>query len=101
MVSRRYVLGGLLAGLAAPAFAEGLAVSPRPLPRPSGKPTATGSGPTAGALIEAAGLGGVVGYAIADARSGKLLEAMGESQAPRFTPWNGLAAAIALSRRSC
>jgi len=99
MVSRRYVLGGLLAGLAAPAFGEGLAVSPRPLPRPSGQPTATGSGPTAGALIEAAGLGGVVGYAIADARSGKLLEAMGESQAlPPASTAKAITALYALER---
>jgi serine-type D-Ala-D-Ala carboxypeptidase/endopeptidase (penicillin-binding protein 4) len=81
MVSRRFVLGGMLAGLAAPALAEGLTVSPRPLARPSGQTTKARSAADPGALIEAAGLGGVVGYAVADARSGQLLEAMGERQA--------------------
>lgn len=80
MVSRRFVLGGVLAGLATPVLAEGLAVSPRPVARPAGGAVAVKAGPEPGALIEAAGLGGVVGYAVADARSGQVLEAMGERQ---------------------
>jgi len=78
MVSRRFVLGGVLAGLAVPGWAEGLAVSPRPVARPAGGAVAVKAGPEPGALIEAAGLGGVVGYAVADARTGQILEAMGE-----------------------
>ena len=81
MVSRRFVLGGVLAGLASPVLAEGLAVSPRPPARPAGGAVAAKAGPEPGTLIEAAGLGGVVGYAVADARSGRLLEAMGEREA--------------------
>lgn len=80
MVSRRFVLGGVLAGLASPVLAEGLAVSPRPVARPAGGAVAVKAGPEPGALIEAAGLGGVVGYAVADARTGQLLEAMGERE---------------------
>ncbi|MEN9408927.1 MAG: D-alanyl-D-alanine carboxypeptidase/D-alanyl-D-alanine-endopeptidase [Pseudomonadota bacterium] len=80
MVSRRVVLGGVLAGLAVPAWAEGLAVSPRPLARPSGGAAAVQAGPEPGALIEAAGLGGVVGFAVADARTGQVLEAVGERE---------------------
>ncbi|ESW60813.1 MAG: D-alanyl-D-alanine carboxypeptidase [Rhodobacter sp. CACIA14H1] len=80
MVSRRFVLGGVLAGLATPVLAEGLAVSPRPVARPAGGAVALKAGPEPGALIEAAGLGGVIGYAVADARSGQVLEAMGERQ---------------------
>lgn len=80
MVSRRFVLGGVLAGLASPVLADGLLRSPRPMPRPSGQTTLSTSGPEPGALIEAAGLGGVVGYAVADARSGQLLEAVLERE---------------------
>lgn len=83
MVSRRFVLSGLLAGAAAPVWGEGLVRSPRPLPRPSvlGLSTAGTSAPDAAALIVAANLGGIVGYAVADARSGQLLESMSERQA--------------------
>lgn len=81
MVSRRFVLGGVLAGLAVPGWAEGLAVSPRPVARPSGGAVPVKTGPEPGALIEAAGLGGVVGYAVADARTGRVLEAMAEREA--------------------
>lgn len=76
MVSRRFVLGGVIAGLASPALAEGLAVSPRPLARPSAGTASVKAAPEAGALIEAAKLGGDVGYVVADARSGKILEAV-------------------------
>ena len=80
MVSRRFVLGGMMASVAAPAFAEGLMISPRPLARPSDQVTQAKSAADPGALIEAAGLGGIVGFAVADARSGQVLEAMGERQ---------------------
>ena len=99
MVSRRFVLGGMLAGLAAPAFAEGLAVSPRPQARPSGTATKARSAADPGALIEAAGLGGIVGYALADARSGQILEAMGEQQAlPPASTAKAITALYALDR---
>ena len=82
MVSRRFVLSGMLAGAALPVWGEGLAVSPRPVARPSGVQAVAGKAVAdPAALIQAAGLGGVVGYAVADARTGRLLEAMGEREA--------------------
>ena len=99
MVSRRFVLGGMLAGLAAPAFAEGLAVSPRPLARPTGQTTPARSAADPGTLIEAAGLGGIIGYAVADARTGQVLEAMGERQAlPPASTAKAITALYALDR---
>ncbi len=73
MVSRRSVLAGLLAGVASPALAEGLLVSPRPPVRDGAVATAAES---ADALIAAAGLGGDVGFCLADARTGEMLEAV-------------------------
>ncbi len=73
MVTRRGVLAGVLAGVALPAWGGGLAVSPRPMPRPA---TALPAKVTdAGALIDAAQLGGDVGFCVADARTGEVLEA--------------------------
>lgn len=73
MVSRRSVVAGLLAGVASPVLAEGLAVSPRPRPRVGALVAAAQS---ADELIEAAGLGGEVGFCLADARTGEILEAV-------------------------
>lgn len=78
MVSRRSVLAGLLAGVASPVLAEGLAVSPRPRPRGGAVAAATG---TAGDLVAAAGLGGEVGFCVADARTGEVLEAFNAADA--------------------
>ena len=47
-----------------------------------GAPVA-GAGPVAAELVAAAGLGGAVGYAVADARSGQVLEAMAPQDALR------------------
>ncbi|MEY4697759.1 MAG: D-alanyl-D-alanine carboxypeptidase/D-alanyl-D-alanine-endopeptidase, partial [Pseudomonadota bacterium] len=71
-----------LAGLAVPGWAEGLGTSLRPPLRPAqaGAPVA-GAGPVAAELVAAAGLGGAVGYAVADARSGQVLEAMAPQDA--------------------
>lgn len=80
---RRWVLGALLAGAAGPALARAPATSPRPRPRP-GTPGAAAAAPATPprpaaadpeALIAAARLGGPVAYAVADARTGALLEA--------------------------
>ena len=77
MVSRRSVLAGLLAGVASSALAEGMAVSPRPRARPvAGGGVAEGAGEAPEALIAAAGLGGDVGFCLADARTGEVLEAV-------------------------
>lgn len=99
MVSRRFVLGGLAAGIAAPVFAEGMLVSPRPMPRPGSGGMAVKAAPEAGALIEAAGLGGVVGYAVADARTGQLLEGMAEREAlPPASTAKAISALYALEK---
>lgn len=82
--SRRWVLGSLLAGVAAPALGQTLTTSQRPRPRP-GVSAAVAAAPRAAAqagaaqtqalrLIEAAKLGGKVGFAVIDTRSGRLLE---------------------------
>lgn len=78
MIGRRGVLGGLLAGAAGPvlgdlAWAEsGL----RPMPRPA---ALGGTWPEATDLIAAAGLGGASSVMVADARTGAVLEAVGET----------------------
>ena len=79
MISRRMILGGGLAGLAVPGWAEGL-----PFVRPKARPALPGKAAGGGAaaqgaqdLIAAAGLGGEVGYLVADARTGQVLEGVG------------------------
>jgi len=69
-ITRRVVLSGLMAGGASAAFAGAPATSLRPPPRPSREPAA------ARALIEAARLGGKVTFAVADAETGEVLEAL-------------------------
>ena len=76
IVSRRSVLGGLGAGVAWPVWADAVAQSPRPMRR-----VATEHGP--GAVIEQAKLGGVFGYAVADAVTGQILESV---EADRMMP---------------
>lgn len=72
-VSRRWVLGALASGVALPVFAEAPATSL--LPRPRGE-KARVVPQDASALIAAAKLGGAVGYLVADAVSGQVLEAV-------------------------
>jgi D-alanyl-D-alanine carboxypeptidase/D-alanyl-D-alanine-endopeptidase (penicillin-binding protein 4) len=78
-LTRRFVLGGLLAGAAAvPALADAPQRSLRPVPRglipaEAGRASAT----AAEALIAEARLGGRVTFALADARSGRVLESSG------------------------
>lgn len=71
MPTRRVLLTTALAALAAPAWAEVMPSSPRPVPR-GGRPRA--DAPEAEALIKAAKLGGTVTYAVADASTGAILE---------------------------
>ncbi len=102
MVSRRVVLGGVLAGLAGPALGEGLVVSPRPVARPVARAeggVAVAGAAEPGALIAAAKLGGVVGYAVAEARSGRILEAMeGQRALPPASTAKAVTALYALER---
>lgn len=77
MITRRGMLAGLLVGTALPAWAEGMDRSPRPVAR-GGAPAAAVATPAvvdAGALVKAADLGGTVGYVVADAETGAVLEA--------------------------
>jgi D-alanyl-D-alanine carboxypeptidase/D-alanyl-D-alanine-endopeptidase (penicillin-binding protein 4) len=77
VISRRWVLGGLLAGAAWPALAEVMPSSPRPVPRPApgaASSAAASAGDTAG-LVAAARLGGEVAWVVADARTGTILDA--------------------------
>jgi len=74
MVSRRVFLGGALAGLASGAWAGAPVRSLVPLRRPDGFSLRTLPG--AADLIAAANLGGQVGCVVADARSGRVLEAV-------------------------
>ena len=72
-VTRRGVLGGLLAGAALPAWGETM----RPMPRPSanGGTVATAI-KGAGDLVAAAKLTGITGYIVADVKTGRVLEQM-------------------------
>ena len=78
MVSRRWVIGALVAGVAGPVLAEAPVRSLRPLARPdaarvAAAPVVVRRG--GGALVDAAKLGGQVGYLVVDAASGDVLEA--------------------------
>jgi len=75
-ISRRFVLGGMIGALAGEAWAEAPARSLRPMARP--RPgTAAASVSVAADLVAAARLGGRVGFVVADARTGVVLEASG------------------------
>lgn len=72
-LTRREAMAFLLAGVACPALAEAPAVSL--FPRPRGQ-SATSSAPQAAdALVAEARLGGAVGYVVAEAATGRILEA--------------------------
>ncbi len=70
--SRRFVLGGLLAGAGQAALADGVSRSARPPPRP--ERLVPPSAATPAELLAATGLSGEQALAVADARSGRLLE---------------------------
>jgi serine-type D-Ala-D-Ala carboxypeptidase/endopeptidase (penicillin-binding protein 4) len=73
VISRRMVLGGLLASGAWPALAEVMESSPRPVPRggqPAAMPVPEGD---VEALIAAAKLGGEVAFVVADGATGVVL----------------------------
>lgn len=74
MIDRRALLAGLLlgaGGAAAPLVADELRRSPRPMPRGALRvPTP----PSAEALVAAAALPGTMGYAVIDARTGRVLD---------------------------
>lgn len=74
MIGRRGVLAGILAGVAAPLWAEPPSVVPRPPRRP-----APGEDRATQRLIEAAKLSGAFAYAVADRKTGRILSARNET----------------------
>lgn len=79
MVTRRAVLGGLLATASLPAWAEPIDRSPRPMPRPARAVSVATKTPLSDddvtQLIAAAKLGGEVAFVLADAQTGQVLAA--------------------------
>lgn len=77
-LTRRGVLAGVLAGMAGPVLGEGLTHSLRPMPRPDGGsrdlPQGTGAQGSASTVVSAAKLGGITGYFVAEAATGRVLE---------------------------
>lgn len=79
MLTRRMILGGLLAGVALPALGESMESSVRPRARPgvSAAPSGVSGGISAqevADLIAAAKLSGEVAFVLADGRTGAVLE---------------------------
>ncbi len=81
--TRRWVLSGLMAGIAVPGCAEAPSRSIRPAARAVAVTSASSAqaGGGAMALVEAARLGGSVGFVVAETASGKVLEAHGAETA--------------------
>ncbi len=76
--TRRWLLGVLLAGAAAPALAEAPARTPRPMPRPGSAPPHPATAPaglSGDDLVAAARLTGSVAFLAMDAETGRVLEA--------------------------
>jgi serine-type D-Ala-D-Ala carboxypeptidase/endopeptidase (penicillin-binding protein 4) len=71
--SRRWVLGGMLAGAATPVWAEAPLTSIRPKRRGS---VVAVDVPDAGGLTRAAKLGGTLGFVVADLATGRILEGL-------------------------
>lgn len=72
-LSRRWILRAMLAGVAAPVWAEAPLTSIRPMRRGA---VVRADVPDAAGLIDAAKLGGTLGFVVADAASGRVLEAL-------------------------
>lgn len=95
-ISRRWVLAGMLAGVGLPAFAEAPTRSPRPVPRGGAPRPAVAD---AAALVAAAKLGGAVGFVVADAQTGKIIESSeGDLALPPASVAKAITALYALDR---
>lgn len=98
-VSRRFLLTGLLSGLACPALAD---APLRPVARPSslaGDVVPVRAAVDTRALVDAAGLGGKTGFALADARTGELLQGFAADEAlPPASTAKSLTSLFALER---
>ena len=97
-LSRRALLAGVAAGVGSAAFARAPDATMRPLPR--GESGVAAGGADAGArLVEAAGLGGAVTYALLDAETGDLLDARQHGRAmPPASTLKSVTAIYALER---
>ena len=97
-LTRRGVLAGLLAGAVSPAFGEAVTTSLRPRGRAGGGGDAAGL-PGGAGLVEAAKLGGVTGYIVAEAATGRVLEAVNaEAPLPPASVAKAITALYALDR---
>ena len=81
-MTRRILLGSAAAAMATPVFAEGPLVSLRPRARVMTEPAQLSSmspraRPSTADMITSAGIGGQVGFVIADATTGEILEDIG------------------------
>jgi D-alanyl-D-alanine carboxypeptidase/D-alanyl-D-alanine-endopeptidase (penicillin-binding protein 4) len=103
MVTRRWVIAGLLAGAAGSALAEAPVTSPRPVARPAAAgglaaPALRKTLPGA-AAVTAAKLGGRVAYLVADAATGAVLDARDpESALPPASTIKAITTLYALDR---
>ena len=98
MISRRGMLAGLLAGVAGPVWGEaaGFAPGSPDWPRPVRRPVRLSASEK---LVEAARLGGVTGFVVADVATGEVLEAFGETVAlPPASVSKAVTAVFALER---
>ena len=96
MITRRLMLGGLLAGVAGSALGEVMETSPRPVRRPD---RTAGLDADAERLIGEAKLGGAVAYVVADARTGAVLASRLPDQAlPPASTVKAVTALYALER---
>ena len=96
-LTRRGILAGLLAGTVSPAFGGAVTTSLRPRARLQGGGAAP-LGDTS-ALVEAARLGGATGYVVAEAATGRVLEAVNaELPLPPASVTKAITALYALER---
>lgn len=100
-LTRRGLLGGLLAGWGMRVAAEAPVISPLPRLRPGGLPISAGvtaAGPSAEALIAEAKLGGEVAFVLADLKTGAILaERQGDRRMPPASTAKAITALYALA----
>nr|WP_224826362.1 D-alanyl-D-alanine carboxypeptidase/D-alanyl-D-alanine-endopeptidase [Cognatishimia sp. MH4019] len=77
--NRRGFVAALLSGVAAPAFAGAPARSDRPSPRGAGGGSVARRPKSTERILAEAGLSGAVGFVVADAKTGLVLESVGAS----------------------
>ncbi|MFV0490917.1 MAG: D-alanyl-D-alanine carboxypeptidase/D-alanyl-D-alanine-endopeptidase [Pseudorhodobacter sp.] len=94
--TRRWVLAGLLSGIALPGCAEAPKRSIRPAANPGSADLLTAR---SARLVEAAGLKGEIAFVVADAKTGKILEARhGETALPPASVAKAMTALYGLNK---